>query len=75
MLTDTRIRSLKPRPKLYRLADHHGLTLEVSPSGSKLWRLRYRLAGKEQMRALGRYPDVSLAEARLEGRRATQGLG
>jgi len=63
-LSDTRIRSLKPRDKIYRLADAHGLCLEVTPSGSKLWRYRYRWAGKATMLSLGPYPIVGLAEAR-----------
>lgn len=72
-LSDTRIRSLKPRTKLYRLADGRGLTLEVTPAGEKLWRVRYRWAGRASMLSLGRYPEVGLANARerlLEVRRA-----
>ena len=46
-LTDTAIRTAKPKPKPYKLADGHGLYLEVAPSGGKWWRLKYRLAGKE----------------------------
>ena len=63
-LTETQIRALKPREKLYRVADGHGLTLEVTPNGSKLWRYRYSWAGKEQMLALGAYPLTSLRSAR-----------
>ena len=63
-LTETQIRALKPREKLYRVADGHGLTLEVTPNGSKLWRYKYRYMGKQKRLALGRYPDVGLAEAR-----------
>lgn len=64
MLTDTQIRSLKPREKTYRIADHNGLCIEVRPSGSKLWRYRYRFDGKASMLSLGEYPNVSLSEAR-----------
>jgi len=63
-LTELTIRNLKNTGKLYRIADGGGLTLEVSASGSKLWRYRYRHLGKEQMISLGKYPAVSLAEAR-----------
>ena len=63
-LTDTRIRSLKPSERPYKLTDSGGLVLEVRPTGACLWRYRYRLAGKENMFAIGTYPDVSLKEAR-----------
>ena len=53
-----------PRPKPYRLADGQGLYLEVVPSGSRYWRLKYRFAGKEKRLAIGVYPAVSLAKAR-----------
>jgi len=64
LLTDTKLKALKPRALLYRIADSGGLCIEVNPSGSKLWRYRYRFAGKASMVALGTYPDVSLQEAR-----------
>ncbi|MGH8580600.1 MAG: tyrosine-type recombinase/integrase [Gammaproteobacteria bacterium] len=63
-LTDTRIRNAKPTEKPYKLADGGGLYIEVKPNGSKLWRLRYRLARKENVFAIGAYPVVSLAGAR-----------
>ena len=63
-LTDTAARQAKPRPKSYRLADGHGLYLEVVPSGSRYWRLKYRFADKEKRLAIGVYPIVSLAKAR-----------
>jgi hypothetical protein len=64
MLTDTRIKTAKPRAKLYKLTDERGLHLSVYPNGSKLWQLRYRIEGKERTASLGKYPEVSLAEAR-----------
>ena len=64
MLTDTKVRNLKASDKLYRKADSHGLTLEVNPNGSKLWRHRYRFNGKAKMMSLGSYPEVSLLDAR-----------
>ncbi|MNF65568.1 putative prophage CPS-53 integrase [compost metagenome] len=63
-LTDTAVRTAKPREKLYRLSDTLGLCLEVTPAGGKLWRFRYRFAGKPKMISLGPYPDISLAKAR-----------
>jgi integrase len=64
VLTDTRIRNAKPREKAYKLPDGLGLHLEVKPTGAKLWRLRYRLGGKENLYAIGRYPETSVADAR-----------
>jgi integrase len=64
MLTDTKLRALRPRSRLYRIADANGLCIEVTPAGSKLWRYRFRLHGKASMAALGEYPIVSLVEAR-----------
>ncbi|MGB4102263.1 MAG: integrase arm-type DNA-binding domain-containing protein [Alphaproteobacteria bacterium] len=63
-LTALAIKHLKPQANLYRVADSGGLCLEISPSGSKLWRYRYNFNGKAQMLALGKYPEVSLQEAR-----------
>ncbi len=66
MLTDTKIRSLKPKASVHRVADSNGLCIEVRPSGAKLWRYRYRYNGKATMALVGEYPAVSLAEARTE---------
>lgn len=63
-LTELAIKNLKPKDKNYLVSDGGGLSLAVSPSGSKLWRLRYYYQGKEQIMALGKYPLVTLAEAR-----------
>jgi Arm DNA-binding domain/Phage integrase, N-terminal SAM-like domain len=65
-LSDTRIRAAKPRSKAYKLPDGNGLHLEISPSGARLWRYRYRIGGKENVFAIGSYPDVSLGSAREE---------
>ena len=72
-LTDVAIRNAKPKEKSYKLSDFAGLYLEVMPNGSKLWRLKYRIDGKEKRLALGSYPMVTLAEAR-EGRDAARKL-
>lgn len=63
-LTDVAIRNARPKPKPYKLGDSHGLFLLVQPTGGRLWRLKYRLDGKEKKLALGIYPEVGLAEAR-----------
>lgn len=63
-LSDTTIRTAKPKDKLYRLTDANGLCLEVTPTGSKLWRYRYRFNGSAKMLALGAYPSVTLLKAR-----------
>ena len=60
-LTDVAIRALKPKERAYRVFDGGGLYLEVAPSGSRLWRLKYRFLGKEKRLAFGAYPDVPLA--------------
>ena len=64
MLNDTKIKKLKPMDKPYRIADQGGLCIEVRSTGAKLWRVRYRFAGKASMISLGEYPIIGLAEAR-----------
>jgi integrase len=63
-LTDTAVKKAKPGPRPMKLSDCKGMYLLVSPTGSKLWRWKYRMLGKEKVMALGAYPDVSLAQAR-----------
>ena len=63
-LTELQIRKVCPTDKVTQHTDERGLYLEVHPNGSKLWRYKYRYIGKQKRLALGRYPDVSLAEAR-----------
>jgi integrase len=63
----------KPEEKTYKLNAGDGLFLEVTPSGSKRWRLRYFFASKEKMLSLGLYPAVGLQEAR-EARDAARKL-
>lgn len=63
-LTDTAVRSAKPRESAYKMSDSTGLYLFVPPSGSKLWRLDYRFSGKRKTLTLGKYPFIGLAEAR-----------
>ena len=63
-LTVTKIRNAKPSNKAQRLFDGAGLYLEITFSGSRYWRFKYRYSGKEKVLALGVFPAVSLAEAR-----------
>lgn len=63
-ITHVAIVNAKPREKPYRLFDGRGLYLEVSPSGGRWWRFKYRFNGKEKRLSLGVFPDVGLAEAR-----------
>src|SRR5438445_8206311 len=64
-LTDKAIKNAKPADTIKKLSDGHGLTLVIHPNGSKYWVYRYRYLGKEKTLALGIYPEVPLAEARL----------
>jgi integrase len=63
-LTDTEIKRAKAAEKAYSMGDGGGLYLWVKPTGGKLWRWSYRFEGKEKLMSLGKYPDVSLAQAR-----------
>jgi integrase len=79
-LTPLAIEKLKPKDKIYRLADAGGLCIEVTPKskknthGTKLWRWRYYFNGKPQMLALGKYPAVGLKEARRRAEAAREQL-
>lgn len=63
-LTATACLRAKPKEKPYKLSDEKGMYLEVMPNGSKYWRLKFRVSGKEKRLALGVFPDVGLADAR-----------
>jgi hypothetical protein len=63
-LTDTEIKKAKTRERAYSMGDGGGLYLWVTPAGGKLWRWSYRFERKEKLMSLGKYPDVSLAQAR-----------
>ncbi|HEY1561623.1 MAG TPA: integrase arm-type DNA-binding domain-containing protein, partial [Caulobacteraceae bacterium] len=65
-LTDTAIRTAKPTAKERKLADGGGLYLLVTTKGAKLWRLKFRHAGKEMKLSFGAYPEVSLKTARAK---------
>lgn len=65
-LTDAALRRIKPAEKPLRFFDGGGLYLEVSPAGGRLWRWKFRFAGKEKRLALGAYPEVGLKDARAK---------
>ncbi len=63
-LTDIAIKNLKPKSKSYKKADFEGLYIAVMKTGSMLWSLKYRYHGVEKRLSFGKYPDVSLQQAR-----------
>lgn len=63
-LTDLQVNKAKAQAKEVKLFDGGGLFLLVTPSGGKLWRLKYKYGGKEGLLSFGSYPEISLAEAR-----------
>lgn len=65
MLTNTKIKQMKPKDVLYREIDSNGLYIEVRTSGKKYWRVRANIKGKETMKSLGEYPQIEIKEARL----------
>lgn len=75
-LTDVACRAAKPDPsgKPRKIPDGGGLLLFVSPSGGKLWRMRYRFGGKEKLLSFGAYPEVKLADARALRDKAKRAL-
>lgn len=77
MLSEGKCKSAKGKEKAYKLSDGGGLYLYVSPAGSKLWRWKYRYEGKEKLMSFGRYPEITLAQAREihRGHRATLAAG
>lgn len=74
VLTVAEIRAFKPAARPYKRADSKGLYIEVFANGSKLWRWKYRVAGKEKRLALGAWPEISLAKARVLRDEAKQQL-
>ena len=65
-LTDTALKALKPRDKTYTVTDDRGLYVEVFPTGGVVWRYRYRLNGKYEKLTLGKFPALTLKNARLK---------
>jgi len=73
-LTDISIRNEKPKDKPYKLSDAAGLYILVQTNGSKYWRLKYRIAGKEKLLSIGSYPIVTLSVARDKAMQAKEML-
>jgi integrase len=69
-LTNSQIKNIKPQEKILKLTDGKGLNLTVHPNGSKYWRLNYRFGGKQKTLALGIYPFITLAQARVNAFKA-----
>ena len=63
-LTDIAIRNAKPAERPVKLSDGGGMFLLVTPAGGKLWRLKYRIDGREKLLAMGSYPETGLSDAR-----------
>jgi integrase len=74
MLTDTKCKNSQAKDKPYKLADEKGMFLLINPNGSKYFRLKYRIDGKEKLLALGVYPQISLKQAREKRDEAKQQL-
>src|SRR5665213_2141588 len=62
-VSDIALRKAKPREKSYKISDGGGLFLRINPNGSKLWRMKYRVTGREKLLSFGAYPIISLVEA------------
>jgi len=73
-LTDTQCKNLKPKEKEYKVADGDGLYLHVTPTGSKIWRMRVVIDGKQTTKGIGKYPAVSLRDARAHVESARDSL-
>ena len=58
-LTDMQVRAIKPAAKDIKLFDGSGLFLSITPTGGKLWRLKYRFGGREKLLSLGAYPPTN----------------
>ena len=71
-LTDPALKALKPKDKPYTVADERGLYVEVFPTGGIIWRYRYRLNGKREKLTLGKYPALTLKNARIKRDEAAQ---
>ena len=74
MLSDTACKNAKAKEKPYKIADEKGMFLLVNPNGSKYFRLKYRIDGKEKTLALGVYSETSLKQARDKRDEARQQL-
>lgn len=71
-LSETALKALKPKDKPYTKADERGLYVEVFPTGGVVWRYRYRINGKAEKLTLGKYPALTLKNARIKRDEAAQ---
>lgn len=71
-LSETALKALKPKDKPYTVTDERGLYVEVFPTGGVVWRYRYRLNGKYEKVTLGKYPALTLKNARIKRDEAAQ---
>lgn len=74
-LTDIQVRNAAPKERDFKMSDSGGLYVLVRPNGSKLWRMKYRVGGREQKLSFGPYPAISLKEARLRRDEARVEIG
>jgi integrase len=65
-LSEIKARSAHARDKRYQLSDGDGLYLDVMPSGEKYWRYRYAKNGRRTWHTIGKYPAITLSDAREE---------
>ncbi|CAN5367055.1 tyrosine-type recombinase/integrase [soil metagenome] len=66
MLTSAAIKAARPKPRPYKLSDAGGLFLFVAPTGLRSFRMKFRFDGREQLLTIGRFPEISLADARAQ---------
>ena len=64
LLTETAVKAVKPAEKARKIYDERGLFLFVPPTGARLWRMKYKIGGREKLLALGEWPHTSLKRAR-----------
>lgn len=74
-LTELQLKNAKPGERPYKLADGEGLFLLIQPNGKRLWRMKYRYAGKEKLLSFGPYPAISISAARSKRKAAKALLG
>jgi integrase len=72
MLTDKELKALKPKQKIYEVAHHEGLSVRVHPTGELTFQYRYRINGRPERFRIGRYPELSLADAKRELQKARE---
>jgi hypothetical protein len=75
MLSDTQIRSTKPGERSVRLYDERGLYLEITTTGGRWWRFKYRFAGKEKLLSMGHLSGHSLESCEGQARPGTSAVG